>query len=544
MSGPRRGVSWDAFLQVRELDRRAALAVALDYAQGDLDAARPLLDTWRFGGDGALTGTILQHLLAQPPSPSGAELNVHLEPGEALPRNGRLLAPWQHRHWLAAQSLTPRVRPGREPRLAWGLMELRALGRDIEDRSRAPWLRQPVGPDTADDEMASLWRSVSGQGRWSSMVRWQTLFAPSALAAVRAVLDACGWPRADWRARLDYEEENFGLRLLGRGPDAGWRVLAARVIETGPSAPLTELARCLDEAAWSSVARCAVRRGHGWTTASRLWPEVGRARILTERMSSFAAAAPGQLEALAELHLASRLVVRWAAGQHIGPADSWRIVSQNLGRARGRLRAVLRRLPDDALRDAVLERDHLHARTRLAVLRMWRDIAWTELHGGFSGDLSLDVEAVCDVDRVEREDEAPESLLRTWVLLVILRGRGLHLTRWVGKGATGDRDATWGRLLTKDMPPALRPGRVPIEGLNALRARLLARLSHLLGELRAVVTAVAALDPTQQGLPQALSLVLAPVWDTTVRLPAARHREIVAHAVAALHTLYPEEAGP
>lgn len=537
----RENVSWDAFLAVREQDRRAALLAAARLGHGELGEAARTFDTWRFARWPELSQSVLSALSAAPPRPTGAAMARALAPGERLPRCARAQAPWLHRVWLGAQALPELPADEPELRVAWGLMALRGLGRDVQDRLRAPWRRQELPPDPRDAELPAMWTAIRDRKSWGHLCRWQEYFQSTAEAAIRGVLDACGWPRGDWDNRVAVEGDNFLLRLLGDGAGAGWRAVAARVVETGPEAPLTALASALDGAAWSQVARCAVVRGHGTHTAMALWPDVSRVRVLIERVADWSVADTARLEALAELHAAQRLVSRWSEGAALGDDELWRVTSQNLGRARGRLRAVLRDLPGDELIRVVLTRDRLYHRTRLAVARAWRDVAWRQLHTGWAGDIAMEIEPGCDERRPPVAPASDDRLAATWVLLCVLRGHTQNLIQWAahGKGISG---GGWGRMLTTDAPEALRPT-ADAEGLWALRVRVVTGLRARLRALLPVVRAVAALDPGASGLAAALHAAIAPVWHEAIPKPAARQRQIVAHATAALPLLI-EEVGP
>lgn len=538
-------VSWDAFLAVREQDRRAALSAASRLVRGEIGDAARALDTWRFARWPGLSPTVLTALAAAPPRPTGAAVARALTPGDALPRCARAQAPWLHRAWLATQELPepsselPAAAP--ELQLAWGLMALRGLGREIDDRLVTPWRRQELAPDPRDAEMPELWEAMRAGGPWRQFRKWEMYFRPTAEMAIRGVLDACGWPRGDWDNRVLVERDNFLVRMLGSDSGAGWRAVAVRVLETGPDSPLVALSAALDGAAWSQVARCAVARGHGRHTAMSLWPDVGRARVLAERVAAWSLDETPRLEALAELHIAQRLVSRWGAGAALAEDEMWRVASQNLGRARGRLRAVLRESPDEALIRVVLSRDRLFHRTRLAVARSWRDIAWRQHHAGWSGDISMEIEPGCRLRRPPAAPSDEDRLVGTWLLLCVLRGHLQDLLTWAdsGKGIGG---GGWGRLLTAYAPPELRPTN-DLDGLATMRTRVVLGLRPRLRGLLPTVRAVAALDPNARGLADALNAAIDPVWDKAFQKPAARQRQIVAHAVAAL-PLLTREVGP
>jgi hypothetical protein len=256
-----------------------------------------------------------------------------------------------------------------------------------------------------------------------------------------------------------------------------------------------------------------------------LFPDVGpRARAVEVARSG------ARLEVLVDAHVLVRVVDALAAGE----GDPWRVVAQNRARVRARVRIVAAQHHRAALGEALLGLDGLAARTHAAVARWAWAWAWHEL----GHDFPFDVEAVAARPCLT-EGEAPllsdadRAALRTWVLLVALRGRLDHLRRWAARGGTGDRDSTWGRLLAEELPPGLAA-----RGYGEVRAVLVEELDDLLVGLRGRLEAVAS-APGGRGLRGAISARLAPEWSGEVRFPGSGFPRMRRAAADALATLEP-----
>ena len=536
------GGSWSAFLEARAADQAAAHAAVIALRDGVTGPALSMLDAWRFAGLPAASA-LLTALVEAPLAPTADALARQLSPAQHLPR-APTQAAWLHREWLAQKlpSTTPSSPPTSDTgaRLAWALLELRALGQDLDHRLRRPWLSRAPTAQAEDAEVSALWTRVASDP-WGDRARWEALFLPVVLRAFHGVFEAVNLGRAERRSRLADAEESFFFRLVGRGPEAGWRVLGARVLETGPGGPFSALAATLDPPAWTLAARCAVRRGHGWQTASALWPEAGRARVLAERVGGLISEDGTRLEALAELHAALRLVHRWSQPEQTAHGAAWRVLTQNLGRARGRLRAMVRGLPGDALVRRLSGADALYQRTSAALARSCRGWAFDELRLAFPNDEGRPMEAGCDLQRPELP--ALDGAVRAWILLVILRGRLEHLRRWVALGTTGDRDAGWGRLLSLQPPPSRRSSLGRAAELDTLRAQLQHGLNPALEQLRPTLAAISAMAGPALELAE-LHRLLSPVWHPELPLPAAARGALRANAAEALRALDQREARP
>ncbi|MCA9572027.1 MAG: hypothetical protein KC656_29515, partial [Myxococcales bacterium] len=224
----------------------------------------------------------------------------------------------------------------------------------------------------------------------------------------------------------------------------------------------------------------------------------------------------GSFERLLDLHTALRLLETSPET----PAEAWRVVAQNRGKARGRLRALVAR--ETAWLPALLALDALGARSAAAIARFAWSWAWQELAVDFPFDPDRPVTPPCEAlpaDFVPL-DEAGRAPLPTWVLLVVLKGRDLHLERWVATGGTGDRDSTWARLM-KDLPSGL--------AYPAVRHALAELLPELLAAHRPVLERLAAL-PGGRTLKTDTTALLAPGWHPDVPFPRAGFPTFVAHA--------------
>ena len=120
------------------------------------------------------------------------------------------------------------------------------------------------------------------------------------------------------------------------------------------------------------------------------------------------------------------------------------------------------------------------------------------------------------------------ACLQTWLLLVVLKGRVHHLRRWVETGGTGDRDTTWGRLLSESLPPHLTS-----EHYRAVRLELARDLERRLARNEPVLEQIVAL-PRGRGLRAAFEAALGDWWHDDVPLPRSGFPTFVRHAEAYL----------
>lgn len=511
---------WPDFVAAREARRARALHGADALVAGH----HTDLPGWRI----ARPEIVLATLAERPPTPPPEALWAALaEPGDLPDPGDRVVAARLHRRWLRERA-RGEVAPTRRHRLAWALYELDALAEEVTLRERDAWAAV-VHTSSAEEDAASaaLWAGWFTGDPWSGRSRWEALYLPAATRSFAAVCAAREVPAAVRERALSDLREGFHYRLLGAG-DAppGWAELAVRVLET--AGPVEAVARVLSEAGWTRLATCAAHRG-GWAdTLAHAWPDraepVARARAFVERIRTELP----WVETLLDTHVVRRLVLAWASDETPRP---WRVATQNRGKARGRLRAVATGEAGPTLLQALLDLDALHARTVDGVRRYAWAWAWQELATDFAYGLSEPVTPPCTAREPELAPFGDEeaAALRTWLLLVVLRGRLGHLRRWVRTGGTGDRDSTWARLLTDALPAALRDD--PPPGYRRVRADLADTLDDHLEALRPTLRALADL-PEGRGLRAAFTSRLEPGWHAAVPFPRSGFPTLQRHARA------------
>jgi hypothetical protein len=515
---------WTSFIEQHRHRREAALHAAQRWEAGDCGPARDLLATWRFDAD--LRGRVLDRLAQTPPQPTPDALGATLAPDAA----------WMPAHPdadLAEHVWIERLQPtslASDPvrQRAWALAELHRLGTHVDQRRRAPW-RQPltIAPE-AEAHAAAWWTAWLTCSPWTVQASCDAVLWPVAQSAYAAILSATAMTPAMQHVRLADFRDAFSFLFLA---SEACGEIAARVIETLAPDPITALAGCLDETSRLRAGRCAVARGHGPTTADLVFGQVRgaqvRGRLLAEQMQT-----PERLDQMLDLHIALRLCDRWTTPEHTSWARNWECVIQNRGRARARLRAVVSALPPDVLRARLATVDQLGARTIQAVRSFVRGWAWQEARLGWPGNPSRRVDPPCPVEADTPYGEDEHGALRAWVMLVILRGRIGHLQRWVESGSTGDRDATWGRLLSQSLPENLRGGGSARLALQRVRAELTLGLSEIMTELLPVTRQLAAMENSPPPI-AAFHAALRPIWHDSIPLPQVRVRRYVQHAAHA-----------
>lgn len=527
----------------RYLERHEARRVA---AREALAAGPAALPGWRFGEDPSCLAAVSAALGTVTVSPSPALLAASLAPAEALPPpppSKQDIDEPLHRLRLI-RALESKLPPGLEvadtpeARALWTLANLAFIGEQVEDRERAAWAREPFPASPKEDaEVAALWARLfqGGAALWADQRRWESLCLEPAMAAFRQVLSTRELPPGVAKQALTELRDGFWFQMLGgKGGVPGWAELAARVLETVGGVPALTLA--LADEDWSLAARCTVSRGTWPATISALLPDVpggpARALVLWRRLAE----APDRVEAVLDAHVVLRLLETWRSPEGMDPVRSWGVVVQNRGRARGRLRALAMARPS-ALRPLLLSLDALRARTLQAVRRYAWDWAWESMARGFAWDFGNAVTPPCEAPDEGLVPLEPDLLpaARTWVLLVLLKGRREHLARWVLTGGTGDKDGTWGRLLSEELPEELRD---PAERVGAgrvtatyhrLRAWLADGLDEVIAAWRPLLAEVAALRPGRS-LARATEAVLRPAWDARVPFPKAGFPTFQAHA--------------
>ena len=537
---------WSEFLE-----RRAARLERVRAALEDPSRRADALVGWRFGEDPAAAAAVYRALDALVPAPPPALLALALAPPEALPPpppSGADADEPLHRLRIArafAQRLPPAAEVPASPasHAAWALEHLVFIGEQVEARERAAWAREQYDIKPLEDQAVSqLWARVfaGGAAVWGDQKRWEALCLPAATASFRQVLSTRELPPGVAKQALTELRDGFWFQFLGgKGGVPGWAEIAARVVESLGGLPGLTLA--LDDGEWAIATGCASVRGAWPDSLAALLPDIpggpARALKLRQRLGD----RPDLAEVILDAHVALRLLETWSAPDGTDPVRSWGVVVQNRGRARGRLRALAMTRPA-ALRPLLLSLEALHSRTLAAVRRYAWDWAWESMARGFAWDFSNPVTPPCEPPEVGLEplDPSEHSAARTWVLLVVLKGRLDHLQRWVQTGGTGDRDGTWGRLLSDELPATLRdpppadPGRGRVTATyHRLRAWLADSLEPTLARWRPVLQAVGAL-PENRTLARSMEALLRPCWDERVPFPKAGFPTFQSHAVAAV----------
>lgn len=462
---------------------------------------------WAFADDPALVARAHQALLASTPAATPAWL---LAAAPATP------APDQTRRQHVLPLGTEVAEQGRAGQIAW----LDWLGSEVDDRERRSWAQAYDAVPADDAADAAIWAGLIHGSPWGVRDACEARWLPIVERVFLGVLAGRELP-VDVRHRVIADlREAFFFRLLGP-ENPGWRDIAVRVLET--VAPLVGPGTALGAAARKEAGGCLSRRG-GWAqTLQHLLPDApdreGRAVVATRWFED-----PTRLEALIDLHVVLRLIERQ-------PADldtAWRIVTQNRGKARGRLRALL---GSTRRWDGLFALDGLSRRTDAALARYAWSWAWQELAHDFSFDASRTVTPPC-----EPQDDGFEPLthdgadaLDTWVLLVLLKGRLPHLQLWVRTGGTGDRDSTWARL-QQQLPGDLRS---PDQGYKRVRIHLADHLDPILGEWSSTLVALLQITPGRH-LKEAFLTVLRQRWHPAIELPRSGFPTFQDHIRAAI----------
>lgn len=511
------GVSAELWLEARDARRQAA-GFAAEEALAGRSLAPPSL---RICGDGPLSAAWFQRWSADEPRPDPDSLGralgeARLAPGERAP----------HEHEQAA--ITSPVDSTPRARLAWAWCQLDSLGERLE-ADRAAWRAAVWRPDAADGLAREAWRGWLDGDPWALRPEWEDRFLPAVKRSFRAVCRSRNLPDGvQGRVIADLQDAFFPQLLMGA--PAGWTDVAARVLETGGGGPVESLARALPAAGWRTLLTCASRRRRWGRTLVAGEPDVVERVTRVRRLAERGPELPELLEAWLDLHVTLRLLDAWRTSGAV--VDAWTLAQQNRGRARSRLRAAVAARPEALM--GLLALDCLAGRTEAALRRYAWAWAWQELARDFPFSRERPVTPPCVATPLELPalDAQQRSALRTWVLLVILKGRAGHLGRWVGSGSTGDRDSTWARLLKDDLPADLRdPGGGRVAAYHRLRAELAERLDPLLEGLRPTVATVAALSPGRT-LRAEVTETLREGWSPAVAFPASGFPTFVRHAAA------------
>ncbi len=529
---------WRVYLQqrARRTERAVALAAALRRGEGPLE----IFQSWRFADQPALRDLALAQLGEATLRPEPAVMAALPAPEDTLSPPGSddgELSLGLHRRRLRQLGLTCEGDP-----LAWAIDELDFLGSEIARKEREAWIARPF-PDQPEKDAASrtLWTQWFDGDLWSGRETWEHLFLGPCAAVFQGVLGVRHVP-ADVRDRvLDDLREGFFFQLLGsRDGLPGWLEVAVRTLETHPDGPVDGLAALLGEADRRRVGRCVNRRGSWPRTAARIWPDLPHAKARAAVLAAALGDSPTDLEAWLDLHTVTRLLRAW--GQGVDPEDpGWRIVTQNRGGARGRLRAALAAGDPAGLAGPLTALPALYARTRHAIERYAWSWAWQQITLDFPFDAAEPVTPPCQrlPDGLAPLGEAETPTLRCWLLLVLMKDRQSHLRRWARTGGTGDRDSAWARLLSEALPEALQDPRPPgrrARTYQRLQLELALNLDDHLDALMPQLHQLAAIQG-KSGLRGRFAEVLADTWRPEVPLPKGGYPAARRHLAAALETL-------
>jgi hypothetical protein len=464
---------------------------------------------------------LAEQLSRHPPRPDAGAVRAYVETSD---------------RWSLTLDPRPHDAVGEVEALAWAIRELRqCLGwyrtRFQEEHAAATW------PDHQDDPDASaVWRTLAAGRPWDAALAAMDLWRDHAWRAFRTELLAHGVPFDVVHGHERAFDECLFHALLSPPEGAGVDLLAIRTLETSTSSGLHALAERLDPEGLQAAARCSANRGSRARTVRSLLTEIGkpamRATVLATRWED-----PAAVTSFMAHHLAAELVLAWSQGLATSPRQSSQRIVQHVGRARSRLRHLLAQQDRAGLAGATATLPSVYARTSAALATSCRTWAATERRRGFS----FDAETCWGPRCTDPVDVATldSGLVRTWVLLAVLRGQLDTLRLWAATGRSGSRSGTWSAVL-REVPEALRTaGKSPYD---ALQAHLCVHLSDALSALRPPLRALAALAPRlrQDAVRRTLRVrvtdAVGPWWDPAVSLPRSGFPAAVRHAASACVT--------
>lgn len=370
--------------------------------------------------------------------------------------------------------------------------------------ARDAWSEETFPTDPGDARVAELWAQWGAGDPWSGQAEWNDLLLRPVVRSFRMALASRSIPGHVVERALGDVRDAMYYQLVG----GGFAELAAYVLETAPGGPVEPLYEMLSPEGRERVAGCVTRRGHWARTLEAALPAAGpdeRALLLRHE--------PATPSEWIDLHVLMRLIDAWSveAGD---PERDWAIVSQNQGRARGRLRAVVLLEPPARIAEPVTRLAGLAARTRAAGRRWAWSWAWEEVARGFSMSIDQPVVRACRAGPGPAPlDGSSLACVEGWLLLAILRGRGPTVQRWCVDG-TGDTDGSWGRLL-QILPD---PARDADGGYTRVRAALALRGPEMFRALRPTLQEIARLEPGRD-LKARFWSVAGAVWHDSVPKP-------------------------
>ncbi|MCB9743964.1 MAG: hypothetical protein H6740_15295 [Alphaproteobacteria bacterium] len=527
-------IRWDDYLNLRERRAQAALDAADALLHGDSAPARAALGPWRFVGHTLFDEALCARILEDTPACRPEAVALSLRPLPGLdPGASTLRSEAAHREWLAAQLPASEEAVSSREAIAATLEGLGFWSQEVERRERAAWTEESYKIDPMRDAVAQgLWRRWF-QGRfWEDQEDWERFLRGAVTRTIAGVVLERGVPRHRQAPLVRELRESLFMRLVGqdllrrpleRRQSAeqldGFLELAVRTLETAEPGPVDALAEIAGPEVWSWASRCP-RARRSFAEALEVFggPELPEPHARAERFRREAPEDPRLLEALLDLQVALRLVRAMEEG-----LDPWSVVTNNRGKARGRLRALLAQAEPAGLEGPLLALDALAARTLTAARRY----AWAWARELLRHDLAVDalggVTPPCEPPPPEVPAMSAEErrALATWTLLVALKGRLPQLLTWCTQG-TSDKDTTWGRLLSDSLPEALRDPPQPGERqarYSRVRAELALGLDDWTQALVAPLEAVAAQSPGRD-LGARTWAALEPAWDATVEFPS------------------------
>ena len=523
--------TWDAFCQAQDARRSQSIAAAEALCAGDPGLACQLLAPWRFSRDDAACRRVVEGLEASPPQAPAAHVAATLgtPPGDGPGPAG---SADQRQHLFTATATTPDGAVDHTTRVAWGLESLAWNGARIDREERSAWT-QPVPTDKQRDaQVHALWSRFLEGDFWSGQDTVQKLLMPPAKRAFAAGLRARGVPGAMRGQYIsEYAEAFFWTFLGGREGTPGWKDAAIRILEGTGDGPVDALGSHLDDEGWSWLVRCPTFSSPSWR-ATRRWalPRHPNALAETWRIQRDGPARPDLLEHLLDGQVALRLVASWADTDdtRTGPDRSWNVVLRHRSRTRGRLRALLLETASDRLLH-LLTLPGLHARTAQAVAAQGWARACEVVHHHQLPAWDSSPTPTCE-QPPRTIDDLPAvqlPLVRTWMLLALLRDRWAALEHWSHTGSWLKRpDSGWGRLLHDALPRILRDRD---GGYDRLQAHLCLHWDDHVRTLEPVISAIA----TCRKGPEVRAAV-EPYWEPEVPLPSRMGKSAIQAATRLL----------
>lgn len=497
-----------------------------------------IFDGWR--APDPMKGRLLIALRRADLRPSPQSFGALFGPAPAPPllERHQQLARWVW--WERLERWAEPVEPRDDgDRLAWAIAALRWHAVERDRLERAAW-RHHHAPHPNDAQVRVLWEDWL-RGRLQRLWQpWTATFARDAAAERAAVMRERGLPEVEIRRARAELLEGF-LAQCATPPEDGpppWREIAARVLETaGDQGPVEADGGMLGASERDRVARCAPHHrtwSPSWRAVTPHAPVDGDEQEFLSQWREVDSLVGAGLDALLDAHIVQRLLGAWAEPARTSLDPSWRVISRQLSQARARLRALVSALPEADLEAPLLGLDGLYSRTRYAVKRHFREWALKDLRHGLGGH-PYAVNRPCvlpePLRRRRGRGAARRAEERCWVLLVLLRGQGEALRRWMEDG--GATAGTFARLLT-GLPDSLVDQRAgERRTYSDLRASLRRHLDEDQAGLEPAFRAVAALGQTPaRKLRGALEAALAPFWQPAIPFPEHGYPSMIKAAAA------------